>query len=311
MTYMWSKEDLVPHIEAKVADALATGRPVVALESTLISHGLPYPINVEMARELEEIIRGRGVVPATIAILKGQPCIGLADADLERLAREANVRKVSRRDIPVVIAFGLDGATTVASTMHLAHLAGIQVFATGGIGGVHRGYPFDVSADLPELARTPVIVVCAGAKSILDLSLTLEWLETHGVSVLGYGTDEFPAFYSRTSGLPVDARVDTPSDVARVWATKQEMKLAGGLLVTVPVPQEAELVASEAELAIEAALAVAEARSVTGKAVTPFVLSEVARRTKGGSVRANLALLRNNAHVAAQIAIALVELENR
>ena len=311
MTYMRSKEDLVPHIEAEVADALATGRPVVALESTLISHGLPYPTNVEIARELEEIIRGRGVVPATIAILKGQPYIGLADADLERLARGANIRKVSRRDIPVVIAFGLDGATTVASTMHLAHLAGIQVFATGGIGGVHRGYPFDVSADLPELAQTPVIVVCAGAKSILDLSLTLEWLETHGVSVLGYGTDEFPAFYSRTSGLPVDACVDTPDDVARVWATKQEMKLAGGLLVTVPVPQETELVASEAELAIEAALAVAEARSITGKAVTPFVLSEVARRTKGGSVRANLALLRNNAHVAAQIAMALVELEDR
>ena len=311
MTYMRSKEDLVPHIEAEVADALATGRPVVALESTLISHGLPYPTNVEIARELEEIVRGRGVVPATIAILKGQPCVGLADADLERLARVANIRKVSRRDIPVVIAFGLDGTTTVASTMHLAHLAGIQVFATGGIGGVHRGYPFDVSADLPELAQTPVIVVCAGAKSILDLSLTLEWLETHGVSVLGYGTDEFPAFYSRTSGLPVDACVDTPDDVARVWATKQEMKLAGGLLVTVPVPQETELVASEAELAIEAALAVAEARSITGKAVTPFVLSEVARRTRGGSVRANLALLRNNAHVAAQIAMALVELEDR
>ena len=311
MTYMRSREDLVPHIEAEVADALATGRPVVALESTLISHGLPYPTNVEIARELEEIVRGRGVVPATIAILKGQPCIGLADADLQRLARGANIRKVSRRDIPVVIAFGLDGATTVASTMHLAHLAGIQVFATGGIGGVHRGYPFDVSADLPELAQTPVIVVCAGAKSILDLSLTLDWLETHGVSVLGYGTDEFPAFYSRTSGLPVDACVDTPDDVARVWATKQEMKLAGGLLVTVPVPQETELVASEAELAIEAALAVAEARSITGKAVTPFVLSEVARRTKGGSVRANLALLRNNAHVAAQIAMALVELEDR
>jgi pseudouridine-5'-phosphate glycosidase len=309
MTYMWSKEDLTPHIEAEVADALATGRPVVALESTLISHGLPYPTNIEIARELEKIVRGRGVVPATIAILKGRPCIGLADADLQRLAQGVDICKVSRRDIPVVIAFGLDGATTVASTMYLAHLAGIEVFATGGIGGVHRGYPFDVSADLPELAQTPVIVVCAGAKSILDLSLTLEWLETHGVSVLGYGTDEFPAFYSRTSGLPVDARVDAPDDVARVWAAKQEMKLAGGLLVAVPVPQEAELVASEAESAIEAALAVAEAQSITGKAVTPFVLSEVARRTKGSSVRANLALLRNNAHVAAQIAMALVELD--
>ncbi len=290
------------HVKAEVADALAAGRPVVALESTLISHGLAYPTNLEIARELEEIVRREGSVPATIAILNGQPLIGLEAADLERLARGTDVLKVSRRDIPVVVAFRLDGATTVAATMCLAYQAGIRVFATGGIGGVHRGHPFDVSADLVELAQTPVIVVCAGAKSLLDLPLTLEWLETHGVTVLGYGAGEFPAFYSRTSGLPVDARVDIPEDVARVWLAKQEMGLAGGLLVAVPVPADAELVASEVELAVEKAVAAANAQSITGKAVTPFVLAEVARQTGGRSVQANLALLRNSARVAARVA---------
>lgn len=293
------------YVKSEVADALAAGQPVVALESTLISHGLAYPANLEIARELEKIVRSEGAVPATTAILDGKPRIGLEDADVERLARGANVRKMSRRDIPVVAAFRLDGATTVAATMYLAHKAGIRVFATGGIGGVHRGHPFDISADLPELAQTPVIVVCAGAKSLLDLPLTLEWLETHGVTVLGYGTDEFPAFYSRASGLPVDARVDTPEDVARVWFAKQEMGLTGGLLVAVPVPAGAEFVASEAELAVEAALAAVDAQGITGKAVTPFVLAEVARRTEGRSVRANLALLQNNARMAAHIAISL------
>jgi len=295
------------YVKSEVADALAAGQPVVALESTLISHGLAYPANLEIARELEKIVRSEGAVPATTAILDGKPRIGLEDADVERLARGANVRKMSRRDIPVVAAFRLDGATTVAATMYLAHKAGIRVFATGGIGGVHRGHPFDISADLPELAQTPVIVVCAGAKSLLDLPLTLEWLETHGVTVLGYGTDEFPAFYSRASGLPVDARVDTPEDVARVWFAKQEMGLTGGLLVAVPVPADAEFVALEAELAVEAALAAVDAQGITGKAVTPFVLAEVARRTEGRSVRANLALLQNNARMAAHIAISLAE----
>lgn len=295
------------YVKSEVADALAAGQPVVALESTLISHGLAYPANLEIARELEKIVRSEGAVPATTAILDGKPRIGLEDADVERLARGANVRKMSRRDIPVVAAFRLDGATTVAATMYLAHKAGIRVFATGGIGGVHRGHPFDISADLPELAQTPVIVVCAGAKSLLDLPLTLEWLETHGVTVLGYGTDEFPAFYSRASGLPVDARVDTPEDVARVWFAKQEMGLTGGLLVAVPVPADAEFVASEAELAVEAALAAVDAQGITGKAVTPFVLAEVARRTEGRSVRANLALLQNNARMAAHIAVSLAE----
>jgi pseudouridine-5'-phosphate glycosidase len=293
------------HVKTEVADAVASGRPVVALESTLISHGLAYPTNLEIARELEDIVRREGGVPATVAILDGRPLVGLEDADLERLARGTNVCKVSRRDIAVAVAFRLDGATTVAATMCLAHRAGIQVFATGGIGGVHRRHPFDVSADLVELAQTPVIVVCAGAKSILDLALTLEWLETRGVPVLGYTTAEFPAFYSRASGLPVDARVDTPPDVARVWSAKQELGLAGGLLVAVPVPVDVELVASEAESAIEKALAAAQARGITGKAVTPFVLAEVARQTGGRSVQANLALLRNNARVATRIAVSL------
>ena len=295
------------HVKGEVAEALASGYPVVALESTLISHGLAYPANLEIARELEEIVRSEGSVPATVAILGGQPRIGLENADLERLASGSCIRKVSRRDIPVVIALGLDGATTVAATMYLARRAGIHVFATGGIGGVHRGHPFDVSADLPELMRTPVVVVCAGAKSILDLPLTLEWLETHGVPVLGYGTDEFPAFFSRTSGLQVDARVDTPMDVARVWMAKQEMGLGGGLLVAVPVPTGAEFVAAEAELAIEKALATASAQGIAGKDVTPFVLAQVARQTEGRSVQANLALLRNNARVAARIAVSLAK----
>lgn len=292
-------------VKTEVADALAKGRPVVALESTLISHGLAYPTNVETARNLEETVRQEGAVPATIAIIQGQPLIGLTDAHLEHLARGENIRKVSRRDIPVVVALGQHGATTVASTMYLAHRAGIQVFATGGIGGVHRGHPFDVSADLTELARTPVIVVCAGAKSILDLPLTLEWLETQGVTILGYGTDEFPAFYSRSSGLPVDARVDAPGDAVRVWRAKRELALAGGLVVAVPVPEEAEFAASEAEAAIQEALAAAETQGITGKAVTPFVLAEVARRTQGRSVQANLALLHENARVAARIAVSL------
>ncbi len=293
------------HVKPEVADALAAGRAVVALESTLISHGLAYPVNLEIACEVEEIVRTEGAVPATIAILDGNPRIGLEDADIERLARGTDIRKVSRRDLCVVAALQLDGATTVAATMYLAHRAGIWVFATGGIGGIHRGHPFDVSADLPELAQTPVIVICAGAKSILDLPLTLEWLETHGVTVLGYGTAEFPAFYSRTSGLPVDARVDTPEDVVRVWFAKQEIGLGGGLLVTVPVPVDTELVASEAELAIEAALSAADTQGITGKAVTPFVLEKVAHESEGRSVQANLALLRNNARLAARIAVSL------
>jgi len=274
----------------------------VALESALITHGLPYPHNLETAQALERAVRENGAVPATIAIIAGEIRLGLTEAELERLASQKGVRKVSRRDLPMAVARGEDGATTVAATMYVAALAGIEVLATGGIGGVHRGQPFDVSADLPELAQTRVAVVCSGAKSILDLPLTLEWLETHGVPVLGYGTDEFPAFYSRHSGLPVDARVDTPEEAARIIRTKWELGLEGGVLVTVPVSEEAELPRELAERAIEQALTEAEKRGVKGKALTPFLLSEMARLTEGRSMVANVALLRNNAAVAARIA---------
>ncbi len=287
---------------SEVQSALDVRSPLVALESALITHGLPYPHNLETAQALERAVRENGAVPATIAIIAGEIRLGLTEAELERLASQKGVRKVSRRDLPMAVARGEDGATTVAATMYVAALAGIEVLATGGIGGVHRGQPFDVSADLPELAQTRVAVVCSGAKSILDLPLTLEWLETHGVPVLGYDTDEFPAFYSRHSGLPVDARVDTPEEAARIIRTKWELGLEGGVLVTVPVSEEAELPRELAERAIEQALTEAEKRGVKGKALTPFLLSEMARLTEGRSMVANVALLRNNAAVAARIA---------
>ncbi|MBN1641544.1 MAG: pseudouridine-5'-phosphate glycosidase [Anaerolineae bacterium] len=292
-------------IAPQVERALADGRPVVALESTLISHGLPYPQNLETAQLLEATVRAHGALPATIAVLGGVPRAGLSADDLARLATAADVRKVSRRDLPVVVAQGVDGATTVAATMIIAAAAGIEVFATGGIGGVHRGQPFDISADLPELAATPVVVVCAGAKAILDLPLTMEWLETHGVPVLGYGTDTLPAFYTLSSGLPVDARVDTPAQAAAIVRAKRRMGLRGGVLVTVPAPPEEALPRQAAEEAIEAALREAEARGVHGKETTPYLLAQIAERTGGESIRANIALLRNNAAVAAQIAAAL------
>jgi len=292
---------------SEVQKALNANFPLVALESALISHGLPYPQNLETARALEQAVRENGAVPATIAIIEGKIRVGLTERELERLATQERVRKVSRRDLPIAVARGEDGATTVAATMYVAALAGIEVMATGGIGGVHRGQPFDISADLPELAQTRVAVVCSGAKSILDLPLTLEWLETHGVPILGYRTDEFPAFYSRESGLPVDARVDTPAEAARIIRTKWELGLEGGVLVTVPVPEEAELPREVAEEAIERALAAAEEREITGKALTPFLLSQIAQSTEGASVDANIALLRNNAAVAARIARVLKE----
>lgn len=285
-----------------VREALEQGRPVVALESTLITHGLPYPENLSTAQQLEAAVRENGATPATIAILGGRIRVGLGPDELAYLARAEGVRKVSRRDLPIVVARGGDGATTVAATMIIAHWAGIRVFATGGIGGVHRGHPFDISADLPELARTPVVVVCAGAKAILDLPLTLEWLETHGVPVLGYGTDTFPAFYSRSSGLPVDVRVDTPEEVANVARCKWSLGLEGGLLVTVPCPLAEAMPAARVEAAIQQALEEAEREGVRGKAVTPYLLARVAELTGGESMAANIALLRNNAAVAAQIA---------
>jgi pseudouridylate synthase len=295
-------------IEDEVRQALASGRPVVALESTVIAHGLPYPTNLEVARRLEAIVREEYAVPATIALLQGEVRVGLGTTELETLATAKGIRKVSCRDLAVVVAARGDGATTVAATATIAAWAGIQVFATGGIGGVHRNAPFDVSNDLPTLASVPVAVVCSGAKSILDLSRTLEWLETAGVPVIGYGTAEFPAFYSRRSGLPVAARVDTPGEAAAIIRAARQMRLGHGVLIAVPVPAESELPSEEMEGAIAAALAEAESLQIAGSALTPFLLKWIAEHTAGASLRANVALLENNAATAARIAVALSEL---
>ncbi len=294
-------------LSSEVAQALNTNKPVVALESTLITHGLPYPVNVETALAMEQAVRDNGATPATIAVLDGQIRAGLTTADIERLAAlgpEA-VRKCSRRDLPLVVGMRAHGATTVAGTMLVAHMAGIPIFATGGIGGVHRGHPEDISADLIELGRTPVTVVCAGAKSILDLPLTLEVLETQGVPVIGYQTDELPAFYTRTSGLPIDLRIETPHEAAAITRARAELGLQQGLLITTPVPAAAELPADEAEAAIQAATREADALGISGKEVTPFVLGKVLELTGGRSRVANVALLVNNAGLGAQIAAAL------
>jgi pseudouridine-5'-phosphate glycosidase len=290
-----------------VATALAEGRPVVALESTLITHGLPYPINAETALAMEDAVRAGGAQPATIAVLKGRLTVGISADEIESLAsRPAGpVRKCSRRDLPIVVGVGTDGATTVAGTMIVAHMAGIRVFATGGIGGVHRGHPFDVSADLIELGRTPVAVVCSGAKSILDLPLTLEVLETHGVPVIGLGSDTLPAFYARSSGLPIDVRIETPAAAARILAAHARLGASHGILFTVPVPEGHELALDAAEQAIEEATREADAQGIQGKAVTPFVLARVTELTEGAARRTNTAFLINNARVGGQIAAAL------
>lgn len=293
-------------IAPAVKEALADGRPVVALESTVISHGLPYPDNLEIAREMEAAVRAAGALPVTIAILGGQILVGLDPDQLERLAQARRVRKCSRRDIPIAVARQEDGATTVAGTMVVAQMAGIRLFATGGIGGVHRGHPFDVSADLVELGRTRVCVVCAGAKSLLDLPATMEVLETQGVPVVGYGTDSFPAFYTPGSGLPVTVRADSPAEVAALLRAQDSLpELSGGTLVTVPVPAAEALESDEAERAIAEAVRRADAGGIVGPAVTPFLLAQIAEITGGRSVRANRALLLNNCLVAAQIAVAL------
>lgn len=300
---------LKPMMSEAVEAALDQGQPVVALESTVIAHGLPYPINLDTALRMEALVREHGAVPATIAILDGQLHAGLADSDIERLATARNVRKVSRRDLPVVVAEQGDGATTVAATATIAAWAGIHVFATGGIGGVHRGNPFDVSNDLTTLAVVSIAVVCSGAKSILDLPATLEWLETAGVPVVGYGTDEFPAFYSRRSGLRADTRADTPHQAAAIIHAARQMNLPGSVLIAVPVPPADELPTEVLDKLMPAALAEAQARGIEGNAVTPFLLSWLARETEGASLRANVALLCNNAAVAAQIAVALTALK--
>lgn len=297
-------------IAPEVAAALNDGRPVVALESTLITHGLPYPANVETALAMEAAVRKSGAIPATIAVLKGQITVGLSVADVERLGAlpTGQVRKCSRRDFAIAVGLQEDAATTVAGTMIVADAAGIAVFATGGIGGVHRGAPFDVSADLIELGRTPVAVVCSGAKSILDLPLTLEVLETQGVPVIGLGTQTLPAFYSRSSGLPIDVAVEGVEDVARIIAAAQRLQMRHGLLVTVPVPEGDELVEAVAEEAIRRATEEAAQRGIHGKAVTPFVLGRVSELTEGESRRANTALLVNNARTGGRIAVALAAL---
>ncbi len=285
----------------------------VALESTVISHGLPYPHNIALARDMEAIVRAAGAIPRTIGIIGGELIAGLSEAQIHHLATAPDVRKVSRRDLPIVVARKLDGATTVATTMWIAQRAGIEVFATGGIGGVHRavhggisaGVSADVSADLQELAQTAVIVVCAGAKAILDLPATLEYLETHGVTIVGMGCDEFPAFYSRHSGLPVDVRCDSAAEVADVWRAKQRLGLPGGLLVANPIPAAAEIPAAEIEPVIERAVADAARQGLRSAAVTPFLLSRIAELTGERSIAANLALLKHNAQIAAQIAVAL------
>ena len=292
-------------VEPEVTQALATGRPVVALESALVTHGFAPPVNLDIARQMEAAVREEGALPVTIAVLEGEARVGLSDEEMVLLASDRAARKVSLRDLPLVLAQRASGGTTVAATMHLAHRAGIRVFATGGIGGIHRGHPEDVSADLPALASIPIVVVCAGAKSILDLPRTLEYLETHGVPVIGYGTDEFPAFYSRHSGLGVDAWVETPEQVARMARARAELGLAAALLVCVPVPASDELPAGEAEAAIARAVEEAEAAGVSGKALTPFLLSRLVELTGGRARRANEALLLNNGRVAARIARAL------
>jgi pseudouridine-5'-phosphate glycosidase len=279
--------------------------PSVALESTVISHGLPWPQNLELARRMEAIVRAGGAEPRTVAIMGGELCAGLTAAQLEHLATAHDVRKVSRRDLPIVVARKLDGATTVATTMWVAHRFGIEVFATGGIGGVHRGDGRDISADLQELAETPVVVVCAGAKAILDLPATLEYLETHGATVVGWQTDDFPAFYSRSSGLAVDVRCDSAEEVAALWRAKRALGLPGGLLVAVPIPAADEIPAAEIEPTILQAVAEVAARGLRSAEVTPFLLTRLAELTGERSLRANLALLENNARIATQIAVAL------
>ena len=292
----------------EVREALAAGRPVVALESTIISHGMPYPKNVETALLVEQTIRDNGAVPATIAVIGGRLKAGLSRDEIEYLGKAGrSVAKASRRDLPALVARGADGATTVATTMIIAHMAGIRIFATGGIGGVHRGaeVTMDISADLEELAQTPVMVVCAGAKSILDLGLTLEYLETKGVPVLGYGTEELPAFYTRQSGFFVDYRVDSPEELAAIYRAQRDMDYKGGMLVTNPIPAEYAMDKAVIDKAIDEALRAAEEQGIRGKETTPFLLAKVVELTGGDSLESNIKLVLNNASLAAKTAVCL------
>ena len=298
-------------IHPEVQKALEEGKPVVALESTIISHGMPYPKNIEMAQNVSRIVRENGAIPATIAIINGVLKVGLTKEEIEFLGTSKDVVKASRRDLPFVISKKLNGATTVATTMILADLAGVRVFATGGIGGVHRGAQetFDISADLQELANTNVAVICAGAKSILDIGLTLEYLETNGVPVIGFGTDEFPAYYTRKSGFGVDYRVDSSLEVAEALKAKWDLNLKGGMVIGNPIPEQFEMDYDTITNAIETALREADENNITGKKVTPFLLDKVKTITAGQSLASNIELVYNNAKVAAQIATDLANLK--
>ena len=297
-------------IQPEVKEALDTGKPVVALESTILSHGMPYPQNLEFGRTVEQIIRDEGAVPATLAIVNGRMKIGLSEHELEIMCRAENVAKVSRRDLPVILATGATGATTVATTMILADLAGIRIFATGGIGGVHRGAQetMDISADLQELGHTSVAVICAGAKMILDIGLTLEYLETMGVPVLGLNTDDFPSFYCRKSGFGVDYNAKTPSDVAKIAKVKWDLGLNGGILIGNPVPEEYAMDYNEMSAIIDKALASAKADGIRGKATTPYLLAHIVDYTGGRSLSTNIQLAYHNARQAARIAVEYAKL---
>ena len=295
-------------VSPEVQEAIASGKPVVALESTIISHGMPYPQNVETALNVEKIIREAGAIPATIAIIKGKITVGLSPDEIEYLGKKGlNVIKASRRDLPVLLARGEDGATTVTTTMIGAALAGVKVFATGGIGGVHRGAEttMDISADLEELAQTPVMVICAGAKSILDLGLTLEYLETKGVPVIGYQTEELPAFYTRTSGFKVDYRLDTAKEIADSFRVKLDCNLGGGMLVTNPIPEEYSMDPEYINKNIDDAIAECERLGIKGKDTTPFLLDKIQKLTGGSSLKSNIQLVFNNARLGAAIACEL------
>ena len=298
------------HLSGEVETAISCGKPVVALESTVIAHGLPRPNNLETARRLEAVIRTGGAVPATIAVLDGKLCAGLTETQIEIIASSDNVKKLSTRDLAIAVSQKWDGATTVASTIWIANQAGINVMATGGIGGVHRGELLDISADLPELARTPIVVVCSGAKIVLDLPATREWLETQGVPVIGYQCDEMAAFYSRASGLKIDARADSPATVVDFVRTQRALGIHSAILVTVPVPQEAEVAPELLENVLADAIKEAARRSIAGSDVTPFLLSRMAEQSNGATLRANIALLENNARVAAEIARRLATAED-
>lgn len=303
MENMFNKDLLL--ISEEVSSALEGNGPVVALESTVIAHGLPRPQNLETALDLEETVRTNGGVPATVAIQKGRLHAGLNRREIEYLANSSDIKKISTRDLSLAIARQWNGATTVATTAWIAHRAGIKVFATGGIGGVHRGPLSDISADLPMLGGTPIVVVCSGAKIVLDLPATREWLETHGVTVIGYECDELPAFYSRRSGLPVDLRTNSPDEVAAIFQAQRELDLKSALLVTVPVPEEFEVPDQKLNAALNRALEEADRYAIAGRDLTPFLLSRMAQASEGATLQANISLLKNNARVATQIALSV------